>query len=96
MARSGAVSCPKRTVVELSSGTITGDVTFQNRGDGAVIILGTEDATEPSIADFENGIRYEARQGEKGSLGDLFQGLTVTNLWAYAPQQACSVVIYHA
>ncbi|MEX0803333.1 MAG: hypothetical protein WD688_08465 [Candidatus Binatia bacterium] len=96
MARAGIVSVPKRTVTQLTNADVAGDITFQHiRGDVARVI-GTTTATAPSVADFDNGVRYQQLEGERGTtLAALFPGASYVRLWAYTTDGA-AFVVYHA
>jgi len=96
MARSGLVASPKGTITQLTNADVTGTITFQHRGGNDALLIGTTDATTPSVSDFDDGLKYQSGQGEAGmALSDLFPGSSYVRLWSYS-QDGCEFSVYHA
>lgn len=96
MARSERVSIPKDTVTQLTNANVSGNITFQHRSGGETVLIGTTGTTPPTIADFDNGLSYTFREGERGVLlDDIFPGASFVRLWAYSRQSA-DFIVYHA
>ena len=81
MPKQAIVNVPAATWTELTDSDVTA-ITFQNRSNGYVDVVGT-DGTTPTSA---NGVRYDSGQGEQNTaLSDIFPGVSATRVFAYSP-----------
>lgn len=89
------VSLPSSTWTQITNANAT-SITFQNLGDGVIVIKGTVGAVAPS--DATGGIQYLPGQGEINvTLADLFPGVSGANrIYAYAQRSTGSVSVNHA
>lgn len=93
MARNDTVTLTASDWTQLTNADATA-VTFANRGQYAVLIKGTADATQPTTA--AGAITYGPGMGEKNQLlTELFPNLSAVRLWAYS-KEAVDVSIHHA
>ncbi|NBW22780.1 MAG: hypothetical protein EBR82_84025 [Caulobacteraceae bacterium] len=94
MARSNDVAVTADTFAELTNAAVT-YISFQNKGPGAILVMGTTGTTGPSTSD--GAYRYQAGQGEKNvAISDLFPGQSYVRLWARAEGLASVVAVQHA
>lgn len=77
----------------LTSSDVSGGVTFQNKSQNHVLVMGTVGAVAPTD---ENGaIRYEGFEGERNvSLSELWPAIAATRLYVYAPYGAKMMVSF--
>lgn len=80
---SDRVVLPAQTITLLNADAAA-SITFQNRGQWAVEVLGWPSTTPPVLADFDGALAYEPGQGEtKMVLADAFLGInTPVHLFA--------------
>ena len=88
------VDVPAYTVTKLTGSSSPGTIAFQIKYGDLVNIMGTTGAT-PSASDFADGFDYVTREGERGTLDDIFPGGSYTDLYAFSRDDAV-INVYHA
>lgn len=94
MARNTTLSIPQEDFTELSDAeNITGSVKVQNVGSYDLWIMATSDATAPTT--IAGGTMLRPGQGERGTLADLFPGVSSpVRLWAWSALPGAASVQY--
>lgn len=84
-------------VTEMTSGPVSGNMSWMHIGGAEAKIIGTTDATPPSIADFEAGIIAKRGDGRLGdSIDGIFVGAGFTRLWALVQRGGANFSVWHA
>ncbi|MEQ8292465.1 MAG: hypothetical protein RIA08_09680 [Roseovarius sp.] len=96
MARAGLVPSPREEVTQLTNADVSGALTWQHTGGSDALLIGTTDDTEPSIEDFDAGLKVVRGDGLiDTSLAEMFPGASYVRLWSYS-KDGCQFAVYHA